>query len=70
MSILKSCILCGKIIKKDKIFTYNKSVNNLNYEFTFDKEDCFLFFKRLASVYGEAFENEALYSVEKCLLVK
>ena len=45
-------------------------VNNLDYELTFDKEDCFLFFKRLASVYGEAFENEALYSVEKCILVK
>ena len=70
MNILKSCILCGKIIKNDKIFTYNKSVNNLNYEFTFDKEDCFLFFKRLASVYGEAFENDALCSVEKCLLIK
>ena len=45
-------------------------VNNLNYEFTFDTKDCFLFFKRLASVYGESFEIEALYSVEKCLLVK
>ena len=42
-------------------------INNLSYEFTFDKEDCFLLFKRLASVYGEAFENDALCSVEKCL---
>jgi len=45
-------------------------INNLCYEFTFDKEDCFLLFKRLASVYGEGFELEALCYVEKCLLVK
>ena len=41
-------------------------INNLCYEFTFDKEDCFLLFKRLASVYGEGFELDALCSVEKC----
>lgn len=47
---MKSCILCGKVIKKDKI------IKNSNYKFIFDKENCFLIFKRLASVYGEEFE--------------
>jgi hypothetical protein len=53
---LKSCILCGKVIKKDTIVTHSKIIKNSSYNFIFDKENCFLIFKRLASVYGEEFE--------------
>jgi hypothetical protein len=66
---LKTCILCGKTIEKDINITYNKFIDNSNYEFIFDKENCFFQFKRLASVYGETFELELLQSSEKCLLI-
>lgn len=52
---MKSCILCGKVIKKDTIITHSKNIKNSNYEFIFDKENCFLIFNKLASVYGEGF---------------
>jgi hypothetical protein len=68
-SYTKSCILCGKKIEKNINFTYRKFINNSNYEFIFDKENCFLQFKRLASVYGETFELEAMHSLEKHLLI-
>ena len=64
-----SCILCGKKIEKKINFTYKKFINNSKYEFIFDKENCFLQFKRLASVYGETFEIDALYSSGICLLL-
>jgi hypothetical protein len=64
-----SCILCGKKIEKKINFTYKKFINNSKYEFIFDKENCFLQFKRLASVYGETFELEAMHSLEKNLLI-
>jgi hypothetical protein len=57
---LKSCILCGKVIKKDTIVTHSKIIKNSNYKFNFDKENCFLFFKKLANVYGEEFELDNL----------
>ena len=65
---LKSCILCGKPVEWAINFRYKKFINNLNYEFIFDKEACFLQFRRLSSVYGESFELEAIYSREHCIL--
>lgn len=50
-------------------YTYSKFINNSNYTFIFDKENCFLQFKRLATVYGEIFELDAIHSSEKCLLI-
>lgn len=57
---MKSCILCGKVIKKDTIITHSKNIKNSNYEFIFDKENCFILFNKLANVYGEEFELYAL----------
>ena len=52
--------------KIQTLLTVNELIiNSINL---FVKENYFLFFKKLASVYGEEFEPDRLYSKEKILI--